>query len=86
MIALDYAGLGPWDAEQRSDAYGDVKPGTILGADGSGHVAAVGAKVKRLSAGDRVYSFSYGNEHGGFYAEYVSVPADRVERVPDQVD
>ena len=86
MIALEYAGVGIWDAEQRSGAWGAVKPGTILGADGSGTVAAVSTGVTRLSVGDRVYSYSYGNRQGGFHAEYISVPANRVERVPDQLD
>jgi NADPH:quinone reductase len=86
IIALDYAGVGIWDAEQRSGTWGAVKPGTILGADGSGTVAAVSTGVTRLSVGERVYSFSYGNRQGGFYAEYISVPANRVERVPDQLD
>jgi NADPH:quinone reductase len=86
IIALDYASVGIWDAEQRSGAWGPVKPGTILGADGSGTVAAVSADVKRLQVGERVYSYSYANPHGGFHAEYVSVPADRVELVPDQLD
>lgn len=86
LIALDYASLGSWDAAQRSGAWGEVKPGTILGADGSGKVAAVASDVTRVHVGDRVYSYSYENPDGGFHAEYVSVPADRVERVPEQLD
>jgi len=86
IIALDYASVGIWDANQRSGAWGPVKPGTILGADASGTVVAAAADVTRLRAGDRVYAYSFGNPHGGFYAEYASVPADRVERVPDQLD
>ncbi len=86
IIALDYASVGSWDAQLRSGAWSEVKPGTILGADGSGTVAAVGRNVQRLQVGDRVYSYSYDNPSGGFYAQYVSVPADRVERVPDQID
>ncbi|HTZ53975.1 MAG TPA: NADP-dependent oxidoreductase [Candidatus Acidoferrum sp.] len=86
IIALDYASVGIWDARQRSGAYGPLKPGTILGADGSGTVAAVASGVTRLRVGDRVYSYSYGNPDGGFHAEYVSVPANRVERVPEQLD
>ena len=85
IIALEYASVGIWDAKQRSGAWGAVKPGTILGADGSGTVVAVAADVTRLRVGERVYSYSYGNPHGGFYAEYISVAADRVERVPDQL-
>jgi NADPH:quinone reductase len=86
IIELDYAGVGSWDAEQRSGSWGVVKPGTILGVDGSGIVAAVGAGVTHVRVGERVYSYSYGNPLGGFHAEYVSVPADRVARVPEQLD
>ena len=45
IIALDYASVGSWDAEQRSGNWGGVKAGTIFGADGSGRVAAVGGGV-----------------------------------------
>jgi NADPH:quinone reductase-like Zn-dependent oxidoreductase len=86
LIALEYAGVGIWDAEQRAGSWGTVKPGTILGADGSGTIAAVGSQVAEFSVGDRVYSYSYGNSSGGFYAEYVSVPADRVGHVPKQLE
>jgi NADPH:quinone reductase len=86
IIALNYASVGSWDAKLRQGVWGEVKPGTILGADGSGTVAAAAAGVERLRVGDRVYSYSYDNPHGGFYAEYVSVPADRVEHVPPQLD
>jgi NADPH2:quinone reductase len=86
IIALQYAGVGMWDAKQRAGAWGAVKAGTILGADGSGTIAAIGSHVKDLSVGDRVYSYSYSNSTGGFHAEYVSVPADRVARVPAHVD
>jgi NADPH:quinone reductase len=83
IIALDYASVGIWDVKQRTGEWGAVKPGTILGADGSGIVVAVAPDVTRLRVGERVYSYSYGS---GFYAEYVSVAADRVERVPDQLN
>jgi NADPH:quinone reductase len=86
IIALAYAGVGMWDAKQRAGEWGAVKAGTILGADGSGTIAAIGSHVKDLSVGDRVYSYSYGNSTGGFHAEFVSVPADRVARVPAHVD
>ncbi len=86
IIALEYAGVGVWDAEQRAGSWGAVKPGTIMGADGSGTIAAVGSHVTRFHVGDRVYSYSYGNSTGGFYAEYVGVPADRVARVPAHLE
>lgn len=86
IIALEYAGLGSWDAAQRSGAWGSVKKGTILGADGSGTVAAVAADVTNFKVGDRVYSYSYNNPTGGFHAAYVSVPADRVGHIPPHLD
>jgi NADPH:quinone reductase-like Zn-dependent oxidoreductase len=86
IIAVEYAGLGSWDAAQRSGAWGSIKPGTILGADGSGTVAAVAADVTNFAVGDRVYSYSYHNPTGGFHAEYVSVPADRVGHVPPHLE
>jgi NADPH:quinone reductase len=82
IIALDYASVGIWDVKQRTGEWGPVKPGTILGADGSGTVVAVAPDVTRLRVGERVYSYSYGS---GFYAEFISVAADRVERVPEQL-
>jgi NADPH:quinone reductase-like Zn-dependent oxidoreductase len=85
IIALEYAGLGIWDAEQRAGSFGKIERGTILGADGSGTIAAVGSDVKGFGVGDRVYSYSYGNRGGGFHAEYVSVPAERVGLVPTQI-
>jgi NADPH:quinone reductase len=85
IIALEYAGVGIWDAGQRAGSFGKVAPGTILGADGSGTIAAVGSDVSGFRVGDRVYAYSYGNRGGGFYAEYVSVPAERVGLVPTQI-
>jgi NADPH2:quinone reductase len=85
LIALKYAGVGIWDAEQRSGAFGKVVPETILGTDGMGTIGAVGANVRDFAVGDRVYSYSYGNPHG-FYAEYVNVAATHVSHLPTQID
>jgi NADPH:quinone reductase-like Zn-dependent oxidoreductase len=57
-----------------------------MGADGSGTIAAVGSHVTKFHVGDRVYSYSYGNRSGGFYAQYVSVPSDRVAPVPAHME
>jgi len=46
IIALEYAGVGGSDAAQRAGQDGPVKPGTILGSDGSGRIAAVGSGVE----------------------------------------
>jgi NADPH:quinone reductase-like Zn-dependent oxidoreductase len=82
LIRLETAGIGVWDPEVRA---GDVELGPkrkfprIIGNDGAGTVVDVGRAVKRFKVGDRVYAFAY---EGGFYAEYVAVPANDVARVP----
>lgn len=86
LVALQYVGVGIWDAQQRSGTWGSVKPGTIMGADGSGTIAAVGSHVTEFHVGDRVYSYSYENGSSGFYAQYVSVPAGRVAPVPAHLE
>jgi len=88
LIALDTAGVGTWDAGQRSGdwAEGNEDFPLVLGLDGAGTVVAVGARVERVAIGDYVYSYSYSNPKGGFYAEYVAVSAGKVAPVPDWLD
>lgn len=85
LIALNTAGVGPWDADIRAGWYpfGEPRFPIILGTDGSGVVAVAGARVRRLQAGDKVYSYSWDNPKGGFYAEYVAVEANKVGHVPE---
>jgi NADPH:quinone reductase len=88
LIALDMAGAGPWDADIREGWYPGGKPRfpLVLGVDGAGIVAAVGSRVRRLKVGDKVYSYSWANPKGGFYAEYVAVAANKVAHVPRGLD
>ena len=88
LIALDAAGVGVWDAHLRSGTYaeGGERFPLVLGIDGAGRVAAVGARVKRFAVGDFVYSYSYRNPKGGFFAEYVAVTEGRVAPVPAGLD
>ncbi len=58
----------------------------VLGTDGSGRIAAVGAGAKRFRVGDRVWAYDFPNPKGGFYAEYVVIRADRVGPVPRRLD
>ncbi len=82
LIRLDTAGSGVWDPEVRA---GEVELGRkksfprVIGNDGAGTVVAAGRAVRRFKVGDRVYAFAY---EGGFYAEYVAVPAQDVARIP----
>jgi len=88
LIALDTAGVGSWDAEMRAgwSPSGRTRFPLVLGTDGSGTIADVGANVRRLEIGDRVYSYSFDNPKGGFYAEYVAVAGERVAHIPDRLD
>jgi NADPH:quinone reductase-like Zn-dependent oxidoreductase len=88
LIALDTAGVGVWDADMRGGWWPEGRPRfpLVLGTDGAGRVAAVGARVRRFKVGDRVWAYSFPNPKGGFYAEYVAVRADNVALVPRPLD
>jgi NADPH:quinone reductase-like Zn-dependent oxidoreductase len=58
----------------------------VLGTDGSGLIAARGARVRRFQIDDRVWSYEYGNPKGGFYAEYVAVNVESVAPLPRRLD
>ena len=87
LIAIDTAGVGMWDTRSRQGKWAESEDfPLILGTDGAGIVAAVGSSVKRFNIGDTVYSYSYDNPKGGFYAEYVAVAAGKVAPVPKALD
>src|SRR3982075_3174502 len=88
LIAVDTAGVGRWDADVREGFLPSRKPHfpLVLGFDGAGVVAAVGSRVRGLKVGDEVYSYNWQNPKGGFYAEYVVVPADKAAPIPRRLD
>jgi NADPH:quinone reductase-like Zn-dependent oxidoreductase len=88
LIALRTAGVGPWDIKIREGPYLERKPRFPLvpGTDGAGVVVAAGSRVRRLKVGDKVYSYSWDNPKGGFYAKYVAVAADKVAHIPKHLD
>ncbi len=88
LIALHSAGVGGWDADVRAGWYPEGRPHfpLVLGTDGAGIVATMGSRVRRFEVGERVYSYSFLNPKGGFYAEYVAVRAEKVAHVPDVLD
>ena len=84
LIAVNTAGVASWDASVREHP-SEIKHSKfplVLGTDGAGTIAAVGSQVRGFSVGDAVYSYSWDNPKGGFYAEYVAVPAKLVGHVP----
>jgi NADPH:quinone reductase-like Zn-dependent oxidoreductase len=84
LIAVNTAGVASWDAAIREhpDHIKHSRLPLVLGTDGAGTVAAVGTQVRGFKVGDEVYSYSWDNPQGGFYAEYVAVPAKLVGHVP----
>jgi NADPH2:quinone reductase len=87
LIAIDTAGVGFWDAEIREGGLdGEVTFPLILGTDGAGSVAAAGEDVGNFAPGEHVYSYSFNNPKGGFYAEYVAVKATKAAHVPKSLD
>jgi NADPH:quinone reductase-like Zn-dependent oxidoreductase len=88
MIAVDTAGVGSWEPDQRSGAWGveNAHFPLVLGSDGSGTVVARGARVRRFRIGDKVYAYNFGGRKGGFDAEFVAVADKNVARVPRRFD
>jgi NADPH:quinone reductase-like Zn-dependent oxidoreductase len=84
LIALHTAGVASWDAGVRAHPE-EIKHShfpLVLGTDGAGTIVAIGSQVHGFKLGDEVYSYSWDNPKGGFYAEFVAVPAKRVGHVP----
>jgi NADPH:quinone reductase len=87
LIRVDTAGVGVWDAKMRRGAWSHGKSFPIvLGAEGSGVIAALGDDVQGLSVGDAVVGYAYGEKKGGFYAEYAVLRAEHVAPMPVTLD
>src|SRR3954447_22183466 len=86
LIAMHTAGVGVWDAEMREGRYtsGSVRFPLVLGTDGEGTVVA--SRINVFNVGDQVYSYSFDNPKGGFYAEYVAVASEKVAPKPERLD
>jgi NADPH2:quinone reductase len=80
LVKIDAAGVNYIDINQRTGRY-PVPPPYTIGQEGAGTVAAVGAEVHNVHPGDRV---AYIGILGG-YAEYATVPAERLVALPDGV-
>jgi len=84
LIAVDSADVAVWDASAREhpDELKHAHFPLVLGTDGSGVIAAAGTQVRGFRPGDQVYAYMWDNPKGGFYAEYVAIPAKYVGHVP----
>lgn len=92
LVEVAAAGVGVWDAGERSGKMAEMLPDAakrfprVIGGDGSGKVVAVGAGVDDHEVGDEVYGYAFTSPKGGFYAEYVALPASQAAPLPDGVD
>src|SRR5688572_9027949 len=83
LVKVAAAGVNGPDIMQRKGLY-PAPPGAsdLPGLEISGEVVAVGADVKRWTAGDRVCALT----NGGGYAEYCVAEADHCLSIPKGVD
>lgn len=81
LVQIKAAGVNFIDVYFREGRYPAPLP-FVNGQEAAGVVVAVGTEVTTLRLGDRVaYTGSLGS-----YAEYAAVPADRLVRIPDELD
>ncbi|HSN41495.1 MAG TPA: quinone oxidoreductase [Burkholderiales bacterium] len=86
LVRLEYAGINFTDVYQRSGHYArshtyQTPLPMVIGMEGGGTVAALGAGASGLAVGDRVAWCAV----RGSYAEYAVVPAWRLVRIPDDM-
>jgi NADPH2:quinone reductase len=81
LVQIEASGVNFIDVYFREGRYPAPLP-FINGQEGAGLIVAVGKEVTGLKPGDRV---AYTGVLGS-YAEYASVAADRLVRIPDELD
>ncbi len=87
LVEVGAAGVNPVDTYFREGSYDPADVPFTPGVDFAGTVADVGDGIEAFAAGDRVFGTGIGNgSFQGSYAEYATVPTDRVVHLPDDVD
>lgn len=87
LVEVHAAGVNPVDTYFRDGSYPPVGLPFTPGVDFAGVVEETGAGVEGFETGDRVYGTGIGNaSYQGAYAEFATVPTDRVVHLPDDVD
>jgi NADPH2:quinone reductase len=81
LVKIEAAGVNFVDVYFREGRYPAPLP-FVPGHEAAGIVTAIGSEVTSIKIGDRV---AYTGVLGG-YAEYAAVPADRLVKIPDQLD
>lgn len=87
LIEVKAAGVNPVDTYFRDGSYTPADIPFTPGVDFAGVVEELGEYIDGFSVGDRVFGTGIGNAtHQGAYAEYATIPEDRVVQLPDGVD
>ncbi len=81
VVQIKAAGVNFIDVYYREGRYPAALP-FIVGQEAAGVVISIGRDVDTIKSGDRV---AYTGVQGS-YAEYAAVPADRLVKIPDQLD
>ena len=83
LVRVYAAGVNPYDTYMRAGTYA-VKPPLPYtpGSDGAGVIEAVGDGVKKVKAGDRVYT---AKTVTGAYAEYALALEEQVHALPSKI-
>ncbi|HYJ87283.1 MAG TPA: quinone oxidoreductase [Pyrinomonadaceae bacterium] len=81
VVEIKAVGVNFIDVYYREGRYPAPLPFTV-GQEGAGVVSVIGSDVTNLKVGDRV---AYTGVLGS-YAQYAAVPADRLVKIPDDVD
>ncbi len=84
VIKVEAIGVNPVDTYIRSGVH-LIRPDLpyIPGGDSAGTILSLGDGVSQFDVGDRVYVANGGGQ--GAYAEQTSLPADRLQPLPDNV-
>jgi NADPH2:quinone reductase len=84
LVEVHFAGVAIWDVtlQQHPEFITHSSFPFVLGTDGAGVVVALGSQVQGFKLGQRVYGGGWDDPNGGFYAEYVAVPEDRLGHLP----
>ena len=83
LIRHTAVGLNFIDVYFRSGVYPPPGFPFVPGLEGAGVVEAIGSEVSDLAVGDRV---AYASPPLGAYCEQRLMPADRLVKIPDQID
>jgi NADPH:quinone reductase len=85
LVRVEAASVNPVDTYFREGSYQPFELPLTPGSDVAGVVEAAGEGTPGFEEGDRVFATGLGRNHQGTYAEYATVPTNRVARLPEEV-